>query len=252
MGYLIGIILGLILYCSYKYLTRRKLPPGHFSFPIIGALPQLLQSKRSLIELVKDDRQHYGDISCVQLVGMNFIFLNTPALVKEVMAMEKCGGRPPLMGRFKGEIKRRGLLDPDIGPSWKDQKRFVLKTLKDYGFGKKAEDNIKEEAKTMINFITDNINRDEDFLIKDVFNIPVVNVIWKMVANKSFAMNSKEGKRFVDILDEIFSKADPKAMVPFFGKYTSVFRRRVKLVAEMKKSFQDTIDEHKSSLGKID
>merc|ERR1712117_805168 len=100
----------------------------------------------------------------------------------------------------------------------------------------------------MINYITENMKSDEDFLIKDVFNIPVVNVIWKMVANKSFAMNSKEGQRFVEILDEIFSKADPKAMIPFFGKYTSVFRRRVKLVAEMKKGFEETIKKHESSI----
>ena len=38
-----------------------------------------------------------------------------------------------------------GVIFPD-GALWKEQRRFVLKCLRDYGFGKKSEENIQEEG----------------------------------------------------------------------------------------------------------
>ena len=34
---------------------------------------------------------------------------------------------------------------------------------------------------------------EEDTLVKEQFSIPVVNVIWRMVASKTFAIGSEEG-----------------------------------------------------------
>ena len=177
--------------------------------------------------------------------------MNTTELIRQMVAMEQCAGRPALMGQFKGKGPRRGLLDPDISPSWKDQKRFVLKTLRDYGFGKKSEQNIQDEAKNLINFISEKIclKDNEDFPIKDVFNIPVVNVIWKMVANKAFSMESSDGLKFVKILEEILTIKDPMAALPVIGKYTSVFKRRIHLMEEMKESMFRIIEEHEKTIG---
>ena len=154
------------------------------------------------------------------------------------------------MGKFKSPVgKRRGLLDPDISPFWKDQKRFVLKSLRDYGFGKKSEQNILEESKTLVNFISSKIESKEDFFIKDIFNIPVVNVIWRMVANKTFQMDGSEGQMFVKTLDEILSKRDMKTAIPIIGQYMPVFRRRKELMRQMKDSMMNIINEHEKTLG---
>ena len=154
------------------------------------------------------------------------------------------------MGKFKSPVgKRRGLLDPDISPFWKDQKRFVLKSLRDYGFGKKSEQNIQEESKTLVNFISSKIESKEDFFIKDIFNIPVVNVIWRMVANRTFQMEGSEGRMFVKTLDEILSKRDMKTAIPIIGQYMPVFRRRKELMRQMKDSMMNIINEHEKTLG---
>ena len=81
------------------------------------------------------------------------------------------------MSEWKSDGVPRGLLDPDNTSFWREQKRFVLKCLRDYGFGKKSEQNIQDEAKALINHIIEN-NDSEHFLIKNVFNISSVNVIW--------------------------------------------------------------------------
>ena len=51
----------LIFYKLFK--KQKKVPPGIYSFPIAGALPWMVLKKKSLIEIVKDDREKYGDIS---------------------------------------------------------------------------------------------------------------------------------------------------------------------------------------------
>ena len=169
-----------------------------------------------------------------------------------MVGMDQCAGRSLFMGKFKSPGgKRRGLLDPDISPFWKDQKRFVLKSLRDYGFGKKSEQNIQEESKTLVNFISSKIEPKEDFFIKDIFNIPVVNVIWRMVANRTFQMEGSEGQMFVETLEEILSKRDMKTAIPIIGQYMPVFRRRVELMRQMKDSMLNIINEHEKTLGRV-
>ena len=152
------------------------------------------------MELVKSDRTTYGDISSVSLGMVNIVFLNEPQLIKDVLNMEECAGRAHLGLAMKSWGKPLGLVDPDIGPVWKEQKRFILKCLRDHGFGKKSEESVQEEAKHLVSHILEQSSNGEDFLLKDVFNIPVINIIWKMVANKTYAYESVEGQRFVDLI----------------------------------------------------
>ena len=130
--------------------------------------------------------------------------------------LEERGGRMGSMSEWKSDGVPRGLLDPDNTSFWREQKRFVLKCLRDYGFGKKSEQNIQDEAKALINHIIEN-NDSEYFLIKNVFNISSVNVIWKMAANETFSLDSEEGRKYVESLEAVLTKVDPKVSIPVFG-----------------------------------
>ena len=136
-----------------------------------------------------------------------------------------------------------------LGPFWKDQKRFVLKTLRDYGFGRKSEENIREEAQTLIRHFIEQNTEEKDFLIESNFNISVVNVIWKMVANRTFALDSPDGLEFVRTLEEIFNVRDSKSLIPIFGRFTKAHKTRLEMCQILRKRFYDTIDEHEKSLG---
>ena len=48
-----------------------KLPPGPPKYPLWGSLHLLLGTKKSLIEIVQNDRKKYGDISSFSVLGTN-------------------------------------------------------------------------------------------------------------------------------------------------------------------------------------
>eukprot|EP00092_Neocalanus_flemingeri_P005823 GFUD01006267.1.p1 GENE.GFUD01006267.1~~GFUD01006267.1.p1 ORF type:complete len:485 (-),score=98.81 GFUD01006267.1:202-1656(-) len=229
---------------------QRKLPPGLARLPLLGSLPWILKSGKHLMEIVKNDRKKYGDISSICVGRLNIVFLNEPQLIRDVMNMEECGGRAHLGLSIKSWGKPLGLVDPDIGPVWKEQKRFVLKCLRDQGFGKRSEASVQEEAKHLVSHILQQSTSGEDFLLKGVFNIPVINVIWKMVANKTFPLESVDGQRFVDLMEEIFGKQITSLVhFPLIGKWLAAkpLQRRTALWTELRESFMDSIEEHEST-----
>ena len=85
---------------------------------------------------------------------------------------------------------------------------------------------------------------EEETLVKDQFNIPVVNVIWRMVASKTFPLKSEEGmklthmtflcgtnrglkilgqlssgSKFMALMEELFTNTlSFLALFPYFGK----------------------------------
>ena len=239
--------LSLLIFISLLKI-QKKLPPGIYSFPLAGALPWMIIKKKSLIEIVKDDRYKYGDISRFPIFNYEVVILNSASLIKEMVGLEECGGRMGRLSEWTSGGVPRGLLDTDNTAGWRGQKRFVLRCLRDYGFGKKSEQNIQEEAKSLVTHIFENNDPKEDFLIKDIFNISVVNVIWKMVANETFALDSEEGKRFVANMEQVLTVRDAKASIPVLGKYTAVYRNRIKLINEIKTGLMRTIREHEQSL----
>ena len=247
------LIVSIIIIASYCCLTRkrRKLPPGLPRIPVLGSIPWILGKNKHLLELCANDRKKYGDISSHDLGRFVIVLLNEPRLIREALNMEELAGRPQFGTEYKCWGIPLGLVSPDIGPVWKEQKRFILKCLKDQGFGKKSEESVQEEAKHLVSHILDHARTGEDFLVQGVFNIPVINVLWKMVANKTFQWDSADGLRFIELTEEAFStRVSRLANIPLIGGWLAKedIKRRKALWGELRDAFMESIEEHEESL----
>ena len=84
-----------------------------------------------------------------------------------------------IMSRMLG--RKHGLLFND-GQSWKAQRRYALKTLKDFGFGRKGlEGVLVEEADRLADHLRAQEGRPT--LVLNLFNVAILNVLWQIVAN---------------------------------------------------------------------
>ena len=106
--------------------------------------------------------------------------------------------------RFDGGIPR-GIIHTQ-GTHWNIQRRFSLKTLKDFGFGKQSmeavihtevDELIKKFTKKQVNNLSQKMSfkyacfKGEDFFLQTDFNVPIINVLWQMIAGYRFT-NAKE------------------------------------------------------------
>ena len=128
---------------------------------------------------------------------------------------------------------------------WVKQRRFGLKTLRDLGFGRRTiEDIINEEIDQMMT----KIGRDcegKDFLVDTIFNIPMINVLWQLVAGHRFDEADSEGRTVINNIVKIFQNYLKLVIFPL--SLTKLFRKKffeenLKIVNNQRKYIQGKTD----------
>uniref|UniRef100_A0A8C4VHQ4 Uncharacterized protein n=1 Tax=Gopherus evgoodei TaxID=1825980 RepID=A0A8C4VHQ4_9SAUR len=134
----------------FDFLKRRKswsrYPPGPTSLPFIGTMLQIdfHNPHLSFTQLSKK----YGNVFSLQNCWSNLIVVNGFKAVKEALVQksEDFADRPyfsiyeHLGYGENAEVAR-------YGQAWKEQRRFALSTLRNFGMGKRSlEQRVTEEA----------------------------------------------------------------------------------------------------------
>ncbi|KAK9954658.1 hypothetical protein ABG768_016708 [Culter alburnus] len=146
----LALFLGLIFLVLFEIIRinsyRSQTPPGPRPLPFVGSLPQFLKNP---MEFVRSMSQ-YGEMSTMYLGRKPVIILNTIQVTKEALVQETFSGRPvlPLIEWITNGL---GIIMVTFGHSWRQQRRFALHTLRNFGLGKKSvEDRVLEESRYLI------------------------------------------------------------------------------------------------------
>ncbi|KPJ02852.1 putative cytochrome P450 304a1 [Papilio xuthus] len=153
---LLIILMGLFAHL-YKNAYKRhdNFPPGPPSLPIYGAYwLVLLKGLNNLpTAFIKYAKEYNTKVVGFYLSNIPSVVVNDPALIKEVLNREEFDGRMDLiMGRLRSFWKKLGIFFTD-GYFWHVQRRFTLRHMRDYGFGKREdtlESTVAQEIKEMI------------------------------------------------------------------------------------------------------
>ena len=194
-------------------------PPGPPRYPFVGSLPSFLfgkkdkTGKRTKTATLLRFLEKYGD-----MVG--FYIGKTPAVVisdfdmlKSLFKMEETIGRTAsypsnelrpgwqATNSSDNEGHPPGVLFTH-GEFWREQRRFILRNLRDLGIGKSSmEDDIVEEVNKLMDEMLKTCGQPTT-LVK-VINIAILNALWAILTGEKLGINDPKALKTVTVLAEL-------------------------------------------------
>nr|XP_056705328.1 cytochrome P450 2J2-like [Euleptes europaea] len=199
---LLFLALLLIIADCRKRRRPKGFPPGPLSLPFLGTLLQFDPKKPH--ESMQKLAEKYGKIFSLQVGSMWIVTVNGLPLVKEALVHqgENFVDRPrfPLNDEIFG---LSGLINSN-GNSWKEQRRFALTTLRNFGLGKRSlEERIQEETRYLTDAIED--EKGQPFNPHFQINNTVSNIICSITFGNRYEYHDSQFQKLLHLLDETIS-----------------------------------------------
>ncbi|XP_006879804.1 PREDICTED: cytochrome P450 2J2-like [Elephantulus edwardii] len=185
-----------------EFLKRRRpknYPPGPPRLPFFGNIFQMdfEQPHLAIQPLVNK----YGNMISMDIGRVRNVIVTGLPLIKEILANpdHRVVNRPimPLQERI---FKKHGLI-MSSGQEWKEQRRFALMTLRNFGLGKKSlEERIQEEAHHLVKAIQEEKGQPFDPQFK--INNAVSNIICSITFGERFEYEDARFQELLKLLDE--------------------------------------------------
>lgn len=196
---------GLLWFLQKRHSKLRKLQsknlkeiPGPRAWPFFG---NLLQLKDGPSKQIFKWSQEFGKVFRIKLGNRKVIIISDPKLSKEVFSDVQTTGREslPFLVMYQS-IPKLGLFMSQ-GERWEVHRRFFLRHLRDFGFGKSS----------MEALILDEVNEVMERLkkagspVKDIrqpLRLAMVNSIWRILTSKRFDQDDPKLLRLAKNLTE--------------------------------------------------
>ncbi|KAJ8376312.1 hypothetical protein SKAU_G00068920 [Synaphobranchus kaupii] len=181
-----------------KHKSPKRFPPGPWSLPFVGDLPRI-DSTKIHFQLAKFAEQ-YGDIFSIHL-GTRIVVLNGLKRFKEALIQhgENFVDRPSIP--IAEDIIHNNGLVLSNGYVWKQQRRFALMTLKNFGVGKKSlESSIEAESKCLSEALGNEQGQPFDPLF--LINNAISNVICCLVFGDRFEYTDRQFQDLLKLINE--------------------------------------------------
>lgn len=157
----LGVFLLTVFYQFYKFCVFRpkNFPPGPFRIPVFGSYLFLKLINHKRLHLAVDTLCKYYKTSIVGFFQGNYyvVVANDQKSAREMLFNPDFDGRNDfLLGRLREpDFKLRGIFFLDE-TYWNDQRRFSLRNLRDFGFGRRSEDyenEVRDELQSLVETI---------------------------------------------------------------------------------------------------
>nr|XP_028589127.1 cytochrome P450 2J2-like isoform X1 [Podarcis muralis]XP_028589128.1 cytochrome P450 2J2-like isoform X1 [Podarcis muralis]XP_028589129.1 cytochrome P450 2J2-like isoform X1 [Podarcis muralis]XP_028589130.1 cytochrome P450 2J2-like isoform X1 [Podarcis muralis] len=238
-----------LLVADYKKQIRpRNYPPGPMLLPLLGNMLHV-DFKKPHISLQKLTEK-YGNVYSLQVGSMRFVVVNGLHLVKEALVHqgENFVDRPSSPG-IQGIYGSSGLVFSN-GLIWKQQRRFALSTLRNFGMGKRSlEERIQEESRYLNEAIE--AEKGQPFDPQSQINNAVSNIICSITFGDRFDYHDSRFHKLLHLLDEachiqgsfwsVLYDVFPTVMKHLPGPHQTLFKKW----GQVKSFVREIIEKHK-------
>ncbi|XP_027256248.1 cytochrome P450 2J6 isoform X4 [Cricetulus griseus] len=189
-----------LLLINYLKTRRPKnCPPGPWRLPFVGNLFQLDLEQLHLV--IQQFVKKYGNLISLDYGNIPSVVITGLPLIKEAFThMEQNFLKRPITPIRERVFSNNGLI-MSYGQTWKEQRRFALITLRNFGLGRKSlEECIQEEAFHLTNAIGEEEGQpfDPHFKITNA----VSNIICSITFGERFGYEDGQFQELLRLLDE--------------------------------------------------
>ncbi|VEN64074.1 unnamed protein product [Callosobruchus maculatus] len=222
---LLPLTLMIFVILLYGYKSTRKprhFPPGPSWWPFLGCAPQvqLLRKKTGHLLLATSKlARKYGPVIGLKVGGELVVVVHGAEAVREFLANDDLSGRPNTsLYTFRSWGKRLGIVMTD-GDFWAEQRRFLVRHLRDFGFGTTNMSTLlEEESQELVKYLQRCINESEAVVnMHSLFSTPILNTLWRMLAGVRYDTDDPKLAELHEIL------ADMLKQVSMVGKTFAAF-----------------------------
>eukprot|EP01018_Ginkgo_biloba_P006387 Gb_20074 [translate_table: standard] len=232
-----------------KKNTKHLLPPGPYSWPIIGNLHLLLSlPHRALQELAKK----YGDIMYLRLGSVPTVVVSSPEMAKEFLKSRDLifASRPAsAAGKYMTYNSMDVALAP-YGPNWRHLRKIsTMELLSAKRFDSFKDVREQEVCKMMQSIWKESVNGTIPVNMRKHFKSLTSNVMCSMLVGTTYTDADSTGKRFKTMVDEILTLNGAVNIADFIPclEWADLqgMRRRMKNVHRAFDEFaEEIIDQH--------
>ncbi|XP_004607159.2 cytochrome P450 2J2-like [Sorex araneus] len=198
------LLLGAVAFLFFAYFFRKRrpknCPPGPWSLALLGNFFQV--DFRQLHVQIQQLVKKYGNVIGMEFGDLHPVIITGLPLIKEALVEQgqHFMNRPAIPIRDR-VFKKKGLVMSN-GQTWKEQRRFTLTTLRNFGLGKKSlEERIQEEAYYLIQLIKEENGKPFDPHFK--INTAVSNIICSITFGERFEYQDEKFQELLRMVDEI-------------------------------------------------
>ncbi|XP_059190863.1 cytochrome P450 2D15-like [Centropristis striata] len=200
---LAAVLLLLFLFQNHR---PKNFPPGPRPLPLLGNVLQLnLESPLADLERLAN---RYGNVYSIFIGANPAVVLNGLQAIKEALVTKAAdfAGRPQdqMVNRaIRVKAHAPGVVLADYNPGWREQRRFGLMTLRNFGMGKQSmEQRIQGEIHHIINVLEQNVVTGKTLNPHLLFHNAASNVMCQVLFARQFDYDDEFMKFFVGLFQE--------------------------------------------------
>nr|AIL94126.1 cytochrome P450 CYP3034A1 [Tigriopus japonicus] len=233
-----------VILCLVFGVEDKDAPPGPNSIPILGSIPFVpkrfrAQGRLHIPKLFNYLTQIYGPIFRIYLGPIPTVVITDLNLVKEAFKKDEVTARPPMkpFHEFRygsADGNQRGVI-LSSGLEWQDQRRFSLRQLRDFGFGRSSmEAMILEEVQKLRKCLQKETGKPLDLSFK--MNISIINALWLILVGERLELDDERLLKIVRTMDKLLRETQVS------GLFSVLFPNVYKMIHPRFKFAQETFE----------
>ncbi|XP_056304898.1 cytochrome P450 2B19-like [Danio aesculapii] len=247
------LFLGLIFMVLFEIFRihsyKGRFPPGPTPLPFVGTIPHFLKNPMGFIRSLSQ----YGEMTTVHLGRKPAVMLNTLQVIKEAIVQNgtSSSGRPsiPILTWITEGF---GIVLATFGHSWRQQRRFALHTLRNFGLGKKSvEERVTEESSYLVPEMLK--LEGKPFDPQHAIQNAVSNIICSIVFGDRFEYDNKRFEYLLEIIKENINQSGSLVgqvfnLIPIIKYFPGPQQKIYQNTEELKAFIRESTKAHRETL----